>query len=558
MNHAGGWVSRYGLGAVAAIALVLSGSPVAADGNFSEWPSAGQNIQNTRANLSEHRITPSNVGKLGVKWVFTTQGDVSATPSVDETSVYAVDFGGYVHRIDRTTGNAVWSRKVSDLVGTTYFNPFPFPINISRTTPALDRNRVIFGTQAGAWVIAVDRASGALLWKTQADRHPYAIVTTSPVVFGDLVYVGVASVEEGYVIIGGKGYACCTSRGSILALNKHTGAIVWKTYTLPEQSAAPEDRFAGAGVWGSTAAVDVLRGSLYVGTGNAVWAPDSVRLCIQAKNRSGDEDQDPTAKCTIAWERANHAHVYVDSVLSLDLYTGRIKWSRRLWGADVWNVACLHLPAYSDYWCPTPTGPDYDFAQGPALFTIPSKHGHRQLVGAGQKSGIYWALDPDDGSVVWGHQVGPGSVFGGLEWGSAVDQTRVYTALVNIGNRPYTLQPSGVSANAGGWAALDAATGKPVWQIADPAGILGYDLGPVSVANGVVFACSVDPVNGTMYALDAATGEILWSFSSGASCIGGASVVDGTVYWGTGYGKYVVLGFPFTPSNKLYAFEVKD
>ena len=34
--------------------------------------------------------------------------------------------------------------------------------------------------------------------------------------------------------------------------------------------------------------------------------------------------------------------------------------------------------------------------------------------------------------------------------------------------------------------------------------------------------------------------------------------MDGTVYWGTGYGKYVIFGFPFTPGNKLYAFEVKN
>jgi polyvinyl alcohol dehydrogenase (cytochrome) len=61
-----------------------------------------------------------------------------------------------------------------------------------------------------------------------------------------------------------------------------------------------------------------------------------------------------------------------------------------------------------------------------------------------------------------------------------------------------------------------------------------------------------------MYAFDAATGQTLWSFSSGASCIGGAAIADGEVYWGTGYGKFAAIGFPFTPSNKLYAFAIKD
>ena len=50
-----------------------------------------------------------------------------------------------------------------------------------------------------------------------------------------------------------------------------------------------------------------------------------------------------------------------------------------------------------------------------------------------------------------------------------------------------------------------------------------------------------------LYALDAATGHQLWSFPVSASVICGPSVVNGTVYWGTGYGG--------PPVNKLYAFE---
>ena len=51
-----------------------------------------------------------------------------------------------------------------------------------------------------------------------------------------------------------------------------------------------------------------------------------------------------------------------------------------------------------------------------------------------------------------------------------------------------------------------------------------------------------------MYALNAATGAILWSFASGGSCVSGAAVSDGMLFWGSGYSK---LG---TPNNKLFAF----
>jgi len=38
------------------------------------------------------------------------------------------------------------------------------------------------------------------------------------------------------------------------------------------------------------------------------------------------------------------------------------------------------------------------------------------IVGLGQKSGIYWALNPDNGNIVWSTPVGPGSSLGGIEW----------------------------------------------------------------------------------------------------------------------------------------------
>jgi polyvinyl alcohol dehydrogenase (cytochrome) len=57
-----------------------------------------------------------------------------------------------------------------------------------------------------------------------------------------------------------------------------------------------------------------------------------------------------------------------------------------------------------------------------------------------------------------------------------------------------------------------------------------------------------------MFALDAATGAVLWQFASGASVNAGATVVNGVVYWGSGYNH---LGIPgFTGDNKFYAFSI--
>jgi polyvinyl alcohol dehydrogenase (cytochrome) len=59
-------------------------------------------------------------------------------------------------------------------------------------------------------------------------------------------------------------------------------------------------------------------------------------------------------------------------------------------------------------------------------------------------------------------------------------------------------------------------------------------------------------MSGDMVALNAENGRILWQFASGGSVVSGPSIVDGTVYWGSGYANF---GFGI-PNNKLYAFTV--
>ncbi len=75
----------------------------------------------------------------------------------------------------------------------------------------------------------------------------------------------------------------------------------------------------------------------------------------------------------------------------------------------------------------------------------------------------------------------------------------------------------------------------------------------MTVANGVVFGGSLHPgtTDLNMFFMDAETGAILGAFASGGSVGSGPAVVDGTVYWGSGYS--VLIG---SPNDKLYAFEL--
>jgi len=140
---------------------------------------------------------------------------------------------------------------------------------------------------------------------------------------------------------------------------------------------------------------------------------------------------------------------------------------------------------------------------------------------------------------------GPRSSLGGIEWGTATDGKRIYVAIANRNNLPYTLVASGQQIRWEAWSALDVATGRILWQTAEPTpGAI--DRGSVSVANRVMYAGSN---SGQMYALDATTGNILWNFASGGTVLDGPSIVDGALYWGSGYREIDGTG-----NNKVFAF----
>lgn len=132
-------------------------------------------------------------------------------------------------------------------------------------------------------------------------------------------------------------------------------------------------------------------------------------------------------------------------------------------------------------------------------------------------------------------------------WGTATDGTRIYAGQADSPRKPYRVVPTGQQLTWGSWSALDAQTGKLLWQTADPT-LGARDSGSVSVANGVLYAGSLDAA-GHMYALNTATGQILWSFASGGSVLDAPSIVNGVLYWGSGYRR------GHTGNNKVYAFQ---
>ena len=529
------WLMR-GLG-LALGAMVIT--PLVAQGP-SDWPMFGQNVSNTAATSTPgNSMSPKQISKLKPKWVFTTGGDVSARAAVVNGVAYFPDWAGNLWAVDAESGHLVWSHKLSDY-GLT-------PGTVSRTSPAVANGLVYIGTQyvssgLTGWLLAINANTGLLVWKVQPDTsNPFPVITASPAVASGVVYVGMTSNEE--YAASNNSYPCCSVRGSVVAINAASGAKLWQTFTVPLG-------YSGGNVWGSNAVVDAARGTVFVGTGNNYSIPtDPAYVNCAAAGGTRASCESPN----------DHA----DSILALDMFTGHVKWATRLetWGqqftqgvtdgSDFWNTACGVFGNGVN--CPPTPGPDYDFGSAPNEITYQTHSGPKTIIGAGQKSGIYYAFDPDTGAELWHTQVGPGSSLGGMEWGSASDGTRIYVAIANIFGIPYA------AGSAGSWAALDPATGAILWQKADPNG--SVDLGPLTVADGVVYAPSMaapslfvpaPPTTPTMFALDATNGNTIWSFDPGSSVIAGATVVGENVFWGSGYAH---LGIPgYTGNNKFYAF----
>jgi len=326
--------------------------------------------------------------------------------------------------------------------------------------PAIERTAVY--ASSGAILYRLDRASGAIVWKVVTNEHPFAQINASPVVVDGLVLQGVASFE---VTIPKADY---TFRGSIGAYDAATGAERWRLYTTPDDPTAG----AGVGIW-STPAVDRQRELLYVGSGNT-YAP-------------------PTAPLA-------------DSILAIHYKTGQLVWSRQFTYPDVFSAG-------------NPQGKDADVGASPNLW----RSRGRALVGAGDKAGVYHALDRDSGALVWETRLTPGSFFGG-EIGSGAFVDGKLIVVSNVGD-PATNAPTNVAEVF----ALDPASGAILWQAED---FPGHIFAPVGAVKGIAF---VGTDGGRLAALDTRTGAKLWSHDAPARTGCGPSIVDGRVLWGYGF-----------------------
>lgn len=490
------------------------------------WGMTAGNTRHVSADIAG--LPAQDVPRLKLKWAFGFPGASRARsqPTYAGGAIFVGSQSGEVYALDLETGCVRWSYRANAEV---------------RNAPSVEpwtsgdadaKPRLFFGDLEGS-VYALDAITGKLIWKVPANGHLRTTITGSPRVFEDKVFVPLSSTE--WASAADPMYECCTFQGGIAALDARTGSLIWRSYTIDtpavatgELNSAGARRFhpAGAPVWNSPT-IDAKRRRLYVGTGEGYTSP---------------------------------AAATSDAVIAFDLDTGKKIWHYQSIPKDAWNMACFIGGGPN---CPEENGPDLDIGAPPILAQLDDG---REVLLTGQKSAHIFALDPDDGRLLWRVKHGRGGFAGGVHWGMAFDGQTLFAPnadTIFLGTEVGEAKP--------GLFALNPRDGSIKWftpnpnvcpEERKPACDPGVSPPPTSI-DGVVFNGAFD---GWLRAYDSRTGKVLWQYDTvreyrtvngivgqgGSLESAGPLVVDGHLLVNSGY-----LFGGRMPGNVLLAFSAE-
>jgi alcohol dehydrogenase (cytochrome c) len=436
-----------------------------------------------------------------------------STPLVDNGAMYVVDGWGTVYRIDVTDPAKAKIAWVMD-PGT---NKSDFMIATNRGV-TLYKNFVISGT-GDCKVLWTNRDTGELVKTVQFDdpKTTHCTLTAAPLLVDDKLIVPGSGGDQG-------------ARAHIDALNADTGALLWRTYSVPGPGEPGHETWKGnANAWEHGGGSFWQTGTYDPETKLTYWGTGQPVPMFDPEYRPGD-------------------NLYTDATLGLDLNTGKIKWYFQYTPGDFLDYDEIGIQQLID----TKINGENrkilaHFARNGFFYTFDRANG--QFIAAQQYAQkINWTdgIDPKTGKPVeydpnkdlqvykigkpsrreQGTLEGCPNIQGGVNFMPTTYSQRTHLAYGGgiEGCSTVTPDPSndasgdywlgGKYANAedvkGSVAAMDPATGKKVAQ--QPMGHAVYS-GVTSTAGGLVFTTTTD---GTIYALDDETLKPLWSFNAGS------------------------------------------
>jgi PQQ-dependent dehydrogenase (methanol/ethanol family) len=520
-----------------------------ADGDANNFLHTNGNYEQTRY-YPASQINTGNVKSLRPAWIFQTEivESMETTPIVVNGVMYVTTSFNHIHALDARTGEELWHYKHKMGPITTYC------CGPNNRGVAVYKDKVYMGT-LDSKLVALDARTGRVIWDVQiGDPELGYSETMAPTAVNGKILIGTNGGEYGI-------------RGFVKAYDADSGKLLWTFHSIPKNSVgvwATHDatgrnmhrdiaaekkalnklgdpyRTLGGGVW-QNPAVDLETNSIYFVAGNP--SPD-----LDGSIRPGD-------------------NLYTNSLISVDLDTGKYKCHFQYIAHDVW---------------------DLDAVSPPILIDVKDKKG-RTVPGIlhGGKTGHVYVHNRRDCSLIrfseamvpqenmWvlptkeGQRMLPGAN-GGVEWSPMTTNTDLGLVYAINLHQPMTYHvestpyPSGklwlggafkVIASEEQWGnvvAVDYNTGQIRWKVKTPQPMIG---GIMATAGGLVFA---GEGNGQFKAYDAATGNVLWSFQAGAGVNAPPSsyTVEGKQYIVVAAGGNVQLNYK--RGNNIIAFTLSD
>jgi alcohol dehydrogenase (cytochrome c) len=512
----------------------------------------GKNFLLTNGNYAQTRFYPAkqidrdNVKNLHVAWIFQTdvKESLETSPIVVDGVMYVTTSFSHVYALDAKTGAQLWHYNHKMGLVTTYCCG---PNN--RGVQVL--GDLVYVATLDAKLVALNAKTGDVVWSTEiADPEAGYSETMAPTVIKDKVLIGTNGGEYGI-------------RGFLKAYDAKTGKLVWSFNTVPDNS---------VGVWATKDATgrDLHRdiqaekdqlaksGDPFAKLGGGVWQNPSVDL---ATNRIYFVVGNPSPDLDGAVRPGDN--LYTDSLVSLDLDTGKYVCHFQYIPHDVWDLDAVsptvlvnvkgkdgktipgllhagktgHIYVHDRKDCSLIRFSEPMVAQE-NMWVLPTKEGARMLPGA--NGGVEWSPIATD----------PGQ---GLAYAINLHQPMTY----QVENSPY---PNGKlwlggafkaipgEAQAGNITAVDYNSGKIKWQVKTPEPMIG---GILATAGGLVFT---GEGNGKFSAYNSSNGKELWNFHAGA----GVNAPPSTYM--VGGKQYVVVGaggntqVDFHRGNNIIAF----
>ena len=497
------------------------------------WPTNGGNLYNQRYSPLK-TINRDNVAQLKGVWRTRLRGSGTAPqysgfaqPVVHDGVAYVSTGANDVFALSIDTGDILWQYVA---------NIDPKITSVccgwNNKGVALSDDKVFTG-QLDGQLVALDRATGQVAWKIQAERwQDNFSITSAPVYFDGLVISGFAGGDRG-------------TRGRVKAYDAKDGRLVWTFYTIPGPGEPGHEtwpkgsdawKYGGAAVW-QTPAIDPQLGLVYFSTGNA--GPD-----YNGAVRAGD-------------------NLFTVSMVAIELKTGRYRWHFQQVHHDIW---------------------DYDSTNPVVLMDVTIGGRARKAIAEVSKTGWAYILDRETGKPLIGidekpvpqeprqktaatqpfprgDAIVPQLIEVAPEGYQLVNDGRIFTPFV--GSRPTLMLPG-----IWGGANWPPSAYDPVRQrlfVCASSVVNGYTGGgdpnlvpPTNTAGANYTGGNITfapvPRSGIIAALDATTNRIVWRFRWADQCYSGLLATGGSLLFvGRNDGRLTALDS--TTGTQLWEFQ---